>query len=139
MSDPFVKDFCAASQLACLYGLLWAANKTLLFSKTSESRSERRASASSLDMAAWWEALFGGGHCYKTRLKGHVLKGWSLETGRRLWPFCRMNLGTRSGVEHGLVLVFGEGMAPGRGFLHLPLSLSAEDSELSHPKGQRGC
>lgn len=32
--------FSAASELARLYGLLWAGNKTLLFSKTSEGRSE---------------------------------------------------------------------------------------------------
>lgn len=48
MSDPFLKDFHAASKLAFLYGLLWVGNKTLLFSKTSKSQSEWRASASNL-------------------------------------------------------------------------------------------
>lgn len=83
------------------------------------------------------EALFGGGRCCKTCLKGHVLKGWSLERGRRLWPFCRTNWGTRSRVEHGSVLVFGVGMAPGRGFLHPLRSLPAEDGEFSAVTPQR--
>lgn len=44
--------FSAASKLACLYGLLWVGNKTLLFSKTSERRSEPGGSASSPTAAA---------------------------------------------------------------------------------------
>lgn len=53
MSEPVLKDFfSAASKLACLYGLLWVGNKTLLFSKTSEGRSEPGTPASSPSAAA---------------------------------------------------------------------------------------
>lgn len=99
----------AASELARLYGLLWAGNKTLLFSKTSEGRSHRQ-----------WGTAAQRRLLLSNTFKGRFFKGLKEEFNFcRSWEvmaFCRQKLDTRSTTEHNSRLNFEEGMALCGGF-----------------------